>query len=175
MPSIDPTNTAVYFLDYTTCGEQHTMQMRCEPTTTDSDASGTIGAFLTAISSNLYELTVYALRFRQAGSHTSLPAVWSGAATYGSGAGAHAFTANYIDFVGRDTDGVRVRVEVFGATNVTLGGDYRISGSESTIIGDAIAELTSDANMFWTVAGNVPVWNNYANIGVNAYWRNKIR
>jgi hypothetical protein len=84
-------------------------------------------------------------------------------------------TANYIDFVGRDTDGVRVRVAVFGANFTTLGDDYRASASESAFVGDAIAQLTSDAQMFWTVAGNVPVWNNYADIGTNAYWRNKIR
>jgi hypothetical protein len=165
----------VYFLDYTTCTEQHTLQMRCEPTTTDSDASGTIGAFLTAIDSQIYEMTIDGFRFRQAGSHVTLPAVWSGAASYGSGAGARAFTANYLDFVGRDPSGVRVRVAVFGAINITLGGDYRMSSSESSVVADAIAELTSDANMFWTVGGEVPVWNTYANLGVSAYWRNRIR
>jgi hypothetical protein len=64
---------------------------------------------------------------------------------------------------------------VFGANFTTLGDDYRASVGESAFVADAIAELTSDAQMFWTVGGNVPVWNSYANIGTNAYWRNKIR
>lgn len=149
--------------------------MRCEGTTTDTDASATIGAFLTAISSQINELTVVGFRFRQAGHHVALPATWSGDATYGSGAGDPYQSAAYLDFVGRDEDGVRVRVAVFGCINVQLGGDYRALSSESSYIADAIAELTSDGNMFWTVNGKIPSWNPYSNLGVNAYWRNKIR
>jgi hypothetical protein len=29
--------------------------------------------------------------------------------------------------------------------------------------------------MFLDIDFTVPVWKNYANVGVNAYWRNKIR
>jgi len=175
MAPLPTNNTAVFFLDYSVAGETHTLQMRCDETVTDTDASATMFAFLNELDAQVYESTVVGFRFRQAGSNVTLPAVWSATTTWGTGVGNHDTSARYIDFVGRDSDGRRVRATVFGAINIQVGNDYRTTSAEATYVADAIAQLTSDAQMFWTIAGNVPVWNQYTDIGVNAYWRNKIR
>jgi hypothetical protein len=80
-----------------------------------------------------------------------------------------------MDFVGRGATGHRVRVAVFGCIIADYGGDYRLTGAESALVGNAIAELTSDVDIFNDIDYENPVWHNYANLGVNAYWRNKIR
>lgn len=176
MPTpLPPNNSARYFLDYSCMGYGHVLQMRVDGAVTDSDASGILSAFLTVLDPVLYLITVDGFRFSQAGWTHSIPAVWSGDASFGTGGDAPALTAQYISFVGRDTDGYRARVEVFGSQLTSYGGDYRLSSSESTVVADAIAAMTADASMFWTVNQEVPIWHTYANLGINAYWRNKIR
>jgi hypothetical protein len=175
MAPISPDNTQRFFVDYTVAGYQHTLLCRANSTVTAADAGATIAAFLAAIESSFYEITIDGFRSAASGTNITVPEVWPGAATYGSGAGDPKDTAHYMDFVGRGPTGHRVRVAVFGAIISDFGGDYRLSGSESALVGNAIAELTSDVDIFNDVDYGVPVWKNYANLGVNAYWRNKIR
>lgn len=175
MPPISPDNTQRFWVDYTVAGYGHTLMCRAGSTVVASDAGATIAAFFAALDSQIVLLTIDGFRSAVPGSNISVPETWPGDATYGSGAGDPYQSAQYLDFVGRGSTGHRVRASVFGVINVQVGGDYRVSAAESSFVGDAIAALTSDGDIFLDVDYQVPIWHNYANCGVNAYWRNKIR
>jgi len=175
MAPISPDNTQRFFLDYTTCGYQHTLLCRAGSTVEASDAGGTIAAFLDAIDAEFRLLTIDGFRSAAPGTNITVPEVWPGAATYGAGAGQAFESAHYMDFVGRGPTGHRVRVAVFGMVNASAGSDYRLTAAENALVSAAIAELTSDAQIFVDIDYEVPIWHAYANVGVNAYWRNKIR
>lgn len=170
-----PNNTARYFLDYSVASTSHTLGMRVDPEVTDADAISVLDSFMDVVGAFCYPITVEGLRFQQAGALVSYDVAWTGSAGWGTGTSVPAVAAQYYDFVGRDTEGRRVRVAVFGAGLVTSGGDYRIVDSEAGWVSDALAALTQDAQMFWTIGGEIPVWKQYINCGVNAYWRNKQR
>lgn len=172
---VNPNNTQRFWVDYTVCGFQHTLQMRAGSTVAASDASATLAALFAAFDTSLFLTTIDGFRSAAPGSNISVAETWLGDASYGSGAGAKYQSAWYYDMVGRGPTGRRVRVALFGAVLVQLGDDYRISGTENSLVTDALAVLTSDGDMFLDVEYEVPVWHNYINLGVNAYWRNKIR
>lgn len=172
---IDPNNTQRFWLDYSTCQFPHTLQCRAGSTVTASDAGGIMAAFLASIESQIYLLTVTGFRSAAPGTNITVPEVWPGASTYGDDEGPKYASAQYIDFVGRGPTGRRARAAVFGAINLQVGSDYRVSESESTAVTDGIAALTADGDIFLDVEYEVPVWHRYMNCGVNAYWRNKIR
>ena len=146
MAPLPSNNTAVWFLDYSCCGENHTMQARAGDAVDAAEASTAFDTFLTAIADEIFEMTITRLRSRAALSTVTLPATWGGASSYGSGAGVHADSAQMGDFVGRSFEGRRVRMCVFG-WKTTLGGeDFRANVAEDSIIGDAVDILngTSD-------------------------------
>jgi len=175
MPPISPDNTQRFWVDYTVCGYQHTLQCRAGSTVVASDAGATIAALFAVFDTSLFALTIDGFRSAVPGSNISVPETWPGDAGYGSGAGVPADTANYYGLIGRGATGHKVRVYLFGATVSTFGGDYRISGGENALPGDAITALTSDGDIWLDVDYEVPIWHNYINVGTNAYWRNKVR
>lgn len=175
MAAIDPWSSARYFLDYSVSGHDHTLMMRTDSTVVDSDAIAVLSDFLTLHHDFIYELTVTGLRFAQAGEHNTNDVAWTGDTVYGDGTGPEYTTAWYYDYVGRDAGGIRLRVALFGANQVQMGNNYRITPIEAAFVSDALASLTQDAQMWLTVNNMNPVWKQYANCGVNAYWRNKVR
>jgi hypothetical protein len=175
LPPVEPSNTQRYWVDYTVAGHGHTLQMRTTDTVLDADAGATMAAFFAALTSQLLVLTIDGFRKAEINSNISFPVVWPGDDTYGAGAGDPYQSAHFMDFVGKGSGGRRVRASVFGVALEQFGGDYRMSAAESTVVADTIAVLTSDVEMWLDIGLNNPVWHNYANMGVNAYWRNKIR
>lgn len=175
MAPLNPNNTERWFLDYTTCGEEHTLLMRAGLPITAADATAALDTFLDAFGTTIQQLTVNGLRRSLAGQNISLPQPWTGAATYGSGVGGHAVTAQYVDFVGRSTGGRRVRVAVFGYTTPVTNNDYRITEAEQAAIGEVLDFLNSTEGVFVAIDGNGVLWQQYANTGFNAYWQREIR
>jgi len=134
-------------------------------------------ALLVALDPGLTELTVTGARNRELGANVTVPVTWIGDVSYGGAIGPRYKGAAYLDFVGRDTSGRRVRIAIFGpgdffdATNE----DYRFLTTDSSVIAAARSVLDGTANTFITISGEKPTWYSYANTGVNAYWRNRIR
>jgi hypothetical protein len=149
--------------------------MRSVDGVTDTEASAAFDVFLSAIDSQIYEMSVDGFRVSETGSNVSLPASFAGAATYGSDDGPNDHTAAYVDFIGRSSAGVRCRVAVFGGKNFSLGADFRVSEADSSVVEDAISALQLNPDTWEAIDGRTVTWNRYFNIGVNAYWRNKIR
>lgn len=177
MAALPGNNTAVLYLDYTTCGENHTGQYRFAAPASVNDAMNVADAFYTAISAALNLVNIRGARVRDAGGAVSYPVTWTGASSYGGTGTPHEESAYYISFVGRSLGGHRNRVFTFGygeAADVS-GHDFRVQAADSTLVAAALAVLESTSGTPCAIDGDDTNWHQYANLGVNAYWRNKIR
>lgn len=177
MAPLPGNNTDILFLDYVTCGEPHTTQVRFNDDGSVTEAMDLLDEILTAISGRLRLLTVTGARVRAMGGSVSLPVTWGGSSTYGSGAGAHFESAYYMDFIGRSALGRRARLAVFGATapaDIT-NDDFRVTSSEDSGVLAAVNALNAGTGVGIAIDGLAVTWYPYVNIGTNAYWRNHIR
>lgn len=175
MAPLPVNNTETWFLDYVVGGVNHTLEMRSGSPMSNIDASNAYDALLSGLSLTIYEMTVVRLRKRLIGSTVSLPGTWAGAATYGTGVATRSQAAQYIDFIGRTHLGRRARAAIFGSKIVSVGNDYRVNPGESAEVDAAILTIKADVNFWFAIDGIKPIWYPYANCGVNAYWRNRIR
>lgn len=175
MAPLPSNSTGVLFVDYSTGGENHTVQLRYQDGSSVVDAMIALDEFLTALDTLISVITITGARHRLISADVTLPITWTGAATYGSGTAPHAKSAFYIDFVGRSPEGRRVRVSVFGSAEAIdlVESDYRLPASGDVLA--AIEALRSNGSTICAIDGLEPIWYDYANIGINAYWRNKIR
>jgi hypothetical protein len=153
------------------------MQLRWGDGATASDAMTKLDAVLTEITTMFRLITITGARARQASVNITLPVTWSGAATYGSGAGTHDESAKYLDFIGRSPGGRRVRLSVFGLITAVDGSghDYRIASTDDANVAAAVIELNADAETAVAIDGEKPIWYPFVDVGENAYWRNRIR
>jgi len=175
MAALPPSNTVRYFLDYTVNGIEHTIQMRVGAGATDGGASSSFSAFLATLSPNFYLINVIGMRKANLGSDVTNPVTYTGTTSFGSGtASDNLARAAFLSFVGRSTDGRRVRIFVYG-TKITAEGDYRVDVSEAAEVDSAVFLLNSATGVFLTISGLQPVWKAYANEGVNAYWQRRSR
>jgi len=177
MAALPSNNTDCLFVDYSTCSVEHTVQVRFSNDGDPVDAMVGLHDLLTALDPGLTLLTVLRARVRLAATTVSFEVPWTGDPTYGGTLGPRYKGAAYLDFVGRDTTGRRNRVAIFGPGDFfdTANEDYRFTADDSAVIAAALVQLNLSEGSFLTIAGNQPIWNTYANTGVNAYWRNKIR
>jgi len=171
----DPTLTNALFLDYTVAGEEHTAMVRGQGGTTAADLMTALGDFITAVEGSFFDSAAVGARYREAGSSLTFPVVWTGPAAWGGVTGQHAASAWYIDWIGRSSGGRRVRLALFGPQQMQdlAGSDYRLPNTGD--VGAGITALNAAASTLAAIDGEPVVWYTYANTGVNAYWRNKIR
>src|SRR4029450_1438935 len=94
-------NTKRYFLDYTVASKNHTCECRTATLATDADASTAFDDLFGALSPQLFAVTVQGMRVAALGSTVTLPAVYSGSTTFGSGAGPAAESGGVSSAVGR--------------------------------------------------------------------------
>lgn len=176
MAPLPSNNTGVFYLDYTTEGEDHTLQVRFGTGSSALEAASVVNGFLSAVEAQLYTLTVRGARVRDLGANVTYPVDWDGDDVYGSGSTGHYTSAFYMDFVGRSIDGRRCRVAVFGCKSLadSSGSDYRFS-SATDWVAAGLAALEALPFCPVSISGEVVNWQQYANVGVNAYWRNHIR
>lgn len=175
MTPLPSNNTAVLFVDYATSGEQHTMQLRYGESSTAVDAMTVLNDFLTALEPSFTTIEINGARNRAEGSTITLPLAWTGDPSFGGPPGVHSQSAWYLDFIGRSIAGKRVRLTVFGCKQMEDAGenDYRVPASGNVL--DAIEVLRAASDVLVAIDGEEIIWYDYANIGVNAYWRNHIR
>ena len=174
MTALPPSNTKRYFLDYQTCGEQHTMVMRVDDATTDAEASEHYGNLLVAMDALLFNLVVVRMRVAANGSNVTLPATFTGDTEFGSTDGGPEHVPFAWSFTGKDSVGRIAKVELFGM-KAAIGGNYRTLAVDDTSVEGAIAELATTDPVWLTIAGNAPFWNGYANQQINAYWQRQQR
>lgn len=175
MAPLPPDSSARAWVDYHTCGEDHTAMIRFKAPATATDVADAFTAFVGAIGAFFALSTVISVREAADGSNISNPAAGTWPVSWGAGAGDHAMTAHYMDFVGRSVDGRRSRLALFGCLVNQQGDDYRATSAESSLVTDAVAVLNGVADIFLSINKFKPTYYPYANMGTNAYWRNRIR
>ena len=176
MAPLPANNTDRYFLDYAVGPNNHTLEQRVAAGMLPAPAADAFDAFLTAIHTLLLEINIIGMRYQAHGSHVSLPVAWTGASSYGTGTPDLVDTTKYISYVGRSADGRRVRATVFGVSNPVADGDFRWENGANAAADAGRSALASfSADNWLTISGQHPTWNNYANVGINAYWRNHVR
>jgi len=177
MAPLPSNTTAVLYVDYDTCSEGHTLQVRFGTTSSVSEAMDFVDALLTAMASVMFLHTITGARVRDLGGSVTYPVTWTGATTYGTGAGVHNASAYYMDFIGRSIGGRRCRIAVFGVgfASDDTNDDFRITAGESALVQNCLDALEAGAAVPVAIDGDPVSWHQYANIGTNAYWRNHIR
>jgi hypothetical protein len=172
---LDPTGTDRIFVDYTVAGHQHTILCRFKTPATAQDAADQVRDLLQAYDTELYASSLVTIRQADSGSGVTYPFTGTFISTWGSGTAAGNETAAYYDIVGRGHSGRRARVAVFGAKVENANDIFRLPYSLGGEWAAAIDVMVSSSNVFIDISGDQPLWHQYINIGVNAYWRNKLR
>lgn len=176
MPPLPENSTACVFIDYEVAGYPHTAQVRFDAPNTPSDVLVEFASIVTALGPNLYESHLLGTRYRVAGGTVSVPFPSTGLpAVWGVGLAVGDETARYYDWIGRSTGGKRVRFSLFGATILTNDNKYRITSTIGPPWSEVQDILDAAEGTFLAIDGLQPVWYPYVNLGVNAYWRNKVR
>lgn len=175
MAPLPANSTARLFVDYTVCGEEHTALVRYKAPNTYDDALAAFAAVVAEASPLVFASTVNNVRFANILSDFTNPVPGTWPTGWGEGAGTHIQTANMLSFRSRSLDGRKGGFILFGCKFTESGGDARINSAESADVEAVLAELASSEGSFLTINGFQPSWYQYANIGQDAYWRNKIR
>lgn len=168
-------NTSILFLDYTTCGYQHTLQVRFGGDVPETEAETELAAFLASLGNSHRLMTINGCRYLPEGQNISVEVPWNGATTYGTGAGTANETAQFYDFIGRSATGRRTRISIYGAITKTYQEKFRAPEGSDPAFAAGINELNTGEGTFLAVDGGQPIWKRYVNLGENAYWRNRVR
>lgn len=174
MAPLPPESTARYFVDYATCGEEHTMEIRATAVVSPATFGTILNNYLLNIQALIFPLTVNIVRFAATGSTISNP-VTTGMEGQVRGAGTPTVdnVPIALNFVGRSGGGRRVRLMTFGYKGAVSA--YRLTSAEDANISDAVDTLNTTANCFLAIDNTKPVWYAYANVLSNAYWQRRVR
>jgi hypothetical protein len=175
MTPLPPYSTARLWVDYEVGSYNHTLQIRYKAPNTPDDVITAFNECITAVGDLFYASTFVGARQADEGSNVSNPVAGSWPVGWGSGSAPRYASGCFADFVGRSFDGRRARAALFGAHVIAEGGDYRMSSAESTAVAAGVSSLNAAEGVWLSINGFQPIWKNYANLGVNAYWRNHIR
>ena len=175
MAPLPDNGTPRLYIDYTSGGQRHTMDIRLAAGSTTADAVSAYAAIVPAMV-DLMPLTdsVVGARFSASGSNLSFPLPVASEAGTNVDVPDPDNKPSFVSVTGRDALGRRVRVTFFSAYFDTSAYGFRLdnpTGLEAALH-NAITGATVDAR---TISGAVPVWNPYLNVGSNAYFQRKAR
>lgn len=175
MAPLPPNSTARLFVDYETCGVNHTSMIRFSSPNTYDDAQVEWNDVVEASDAALYLLTILGARVAVAGSNITFPVTWIQQATYGADVGPRYAGANMLNYIGRSFGGKRAAFEMFGCKVIEVTNLYRIQAADNADIAAGLVELRAGEGTALAIDGTQPIWQDYANVGPSAYWRNKLR
>jgi len=140
------------------------------------DLTAVAADFVEALLPVLWNGTVFSsAEFADPGSPFFFPSSWTPqtAATVNTfGVGSN--PAQFLQFGGRDGDGVRVKLYLFEVA-LAANSKMRYDFGDFTAVDDALDVLSASGAELRTIAGAVPSWKNYANWGVNDYLTHRSR
>lgn len=164
-----------YWLDYEGVYGKHSLMARFPALTSGSEAEAAMIALADACAPFLStSTTITGLRRSDAGTDVSFPVDWVPVQGLNTTPTSQDQAPEFISFVGRSIDGVRVRYYLIGAPH-NPDPNYRILRSESELVDDFLNVIENELYPFCTASGFIPVMNNYANLGYNAYFQRKRR
>lgn len=174
MAPLPHNNTAIFYVDYTTCGRDHTVEVRANGGLSPAAFGTWFNTFVGHLSTDLLTWTINQVRWSALGSDVSNPVVTGiEGTTRGTGAGTPDSVPAFLNFVGRSSGGRRVRLAIYGYKNQFS--TFRLTPTEDTHIGEAVLDLNTVLNGALAIDGLKPVWYPYANVGFSAYWIRAVR
>lgn len=174
MAPLSPYNTDRVIVDYQQGSLVHHVEMRCADVSAISLIENSFGNLFTAIAPALCATTIVGCRAGNSGSPLTFPLPTGLVGlSYGSGVPSLEEGATFMNFVGRSTDGRKVRAAIFGYQGGLSG--FRLTSTESTEVDAAVDVLNAEPSLWWAIGGLKAIWYPYANIGYNAYWQRNLR
>jgi len=172
MAPLPPESTPRYRVVYSGNGHQHTQEWRSH--LSPSALNTLLEQLWTEMSPLLYSTTIDDVQFAADGSNifnsVTMDIVGN---VYGSGSGSVSTVPYFISYIGRSSDGRRLRVYFYNVNE--LGVDYRFGAGENANVDDTIADLIAAGSDLVTIGDLTPVWKSYANGGISAYWQRNVR
>ena len=175
MAPLDPANTPRAYLTYRVAGQEHTMMVRYDAAAASTAVVATeITNFINAMDPLLFSSTFVRFEISAEGSNVRIPATWSGPTEWGGTPADPDDAPYFFSFTGKDTTGRRFRLEIFGR-GTGAGLPWRVSTADDTSIQAAVAVLETEEAVFLSIAGNTPIYNQYANRSVSQHWVGEVR
>lgn len=175
MAPLPPNNTVRLWVQYQGPAGIHEVMFRFVTGTNVADATAAAVDICTAMAVALTEDTEFnGARYSAAGSNISLPVPWTPIAGTNVDTMDESEFPNFIDWIGRDDTGHRVRWALNGIP-LNPDGDYRLFGSDDAGVQAVIDALSDPDNGIVTIAEQPPVVYQYADTGRNAYFQRKRR
>lgn len=113
-------------------------------------------------------------RYSAQGSNLSFPSDWTPIVGTNGTTFDPAFGPFFVDWIGRGTDGTRVRWSIQGAVRFT-DSNFRVTAMENVAVANGIEALRAAEDLLGTIT-RVPVRvYDYADVGYNAYRQRKAR
>lgn len=151
------------------------MGVRTADGMTPAAVSDFFRVFLQIHDGMLLQTAVLGLEYSLKGSNVRLPATYSGLSSFGGGSqDNNDRRARFISYTGRSADGHKVRLFLFGPSDISQG-DYRVSAPESAIIAAAVTNLNAATDHFLTISSMQASWHAYANVGFHDHWIKEYR
>lgn len=174
MAALPVNNTGRYFIDYQNAVASHTMVVRCSDALSFGQIDAAVTPFLNAISQYVGVSTITSCRYSNKGEAFSNPVASSlVGVSFGSNAVTVEQNAVAMTFVGRDQQGHRARISVFGFRNAFS--NFRLTVAESAGVGTAVAALNNPTGVFLAISDTEAVWYQFADIKPNDYWVRRAR
>jgi len=178
MAATDPTTTSRLRVSYTGPFGTHTMLFHGELAQSEADLVGDVADFVDVAGALQFVGTVWSTaEYAAEGSPLFFPtSLWDPITVSASiGPDTGNGPANFLQFGGRDsTAGVRVKLYLY-EVRISANSAMKVAGSANAAVQAVITELQSIDNTISNIAGRVPVWYEYANIGQNDFLTHKAR
>lgn len=176
MAPLPENNTPRFWLDYNDSRNSHSLMVRYAASAGVSAAMDFLDALLTALSADLYLITVEGARASASGSNISLPVAWTGAATYGADPMPFNRRPYEMRFLSRSVTGRRGSMSIYGA-KFGIPDDFRIARDADPQLSNAFtAWETAIANLdIIAIDFSEPIPYDYVSINYNSYWEEQSR
>ena len=176
MTALPPNGTPTAFLRYTNGFARHVTQFRFAPEVLPEDAQQMVAAFVDVARLLLSPDGVFdQLDYREANSDVTYPLPWSGVPGAFTSVGTLIDRPRFVSWVGRSTNGHKVRITMFPGVAVNPTNNYRLEPGEVTICDDVLTLLRGTSVDFRAIDAGQPIWKNYTNVGLNSYFQRKAR
>lgn len=168
-------NSPRLFLRYQTPQNQHELVMRFIDGMTTADAIASATAYTEAVAPLLCNNVQWTtLRQQNRNSDVSFPVAWLPTQPTSTQELQPRDEPRFFSMTGRSQDGRRVRIMQFGSI-FPIDDNYRILRGESAAVDDLIDFIQLTSITFVTISMAEPLWNEYLNLGYNAYYQRQAR
>lgn len=176
MAPLPENSTARLFVIQTGPHGEHVTLMRFGPAVSSAEAVAAARAICVRAAALTHNSTAFSrARWSAKGEEVSFPVPWGASipGLLGEAFGPEEYP-NFFSLVGRSVDGRRVRMTFFGQPSL-VHGDYRYQRGDGGSVAALLDHVQAANPPVLTISESIPIWNDYLNLGVNAYYQRKRR